>query len=257
MTETIFGNFDLALISLYLFWLFFIGLVVWLQRENMREGYPLVDADGKPAGNQGPYSLPYPKTFKLPHGRGELTVPDAERELARDAREIAAERTTGFPGDPLEPTGDPLVDGVGPAAWCERRDEPELDGHGNPKIVPMRAAEEFLVAAGQRDPRGLPVIAGDGETVGTISDMWIDRPEMLIRYLEIELSSGGNVIVPMTLAKISAAGVKVYSLHSHQFANVPRTAAPDRVTLLEEDKISAYYCGGKLYATKETADPLL
>ena len=36
-----FGNVDLAQISLYLFWLFFAGLVIYLQRENMREGYPL------------------------------------------------------------------------------------------------------------------------------------------------------------------------------------------------------------------------
>ena len=36
-----FGNVDLAQISLYAFWLFFAGLVIYLQRENMREGYPL------------------------------------------------------------------------------------------------------------------------------------------------------------------------------------------------------------------------
>ena len=32
-----FGNVDLAQISLYAFWLFFAGLVIYLQRENMRE----------------------------------------------------------------------------------------------------------------------------------------------------------------------------------------------------------------------------
>ena len=30
-----FGNVDLAQISLYAFWLFFAGLVIYLQRENM------------------------------------------------------------------------------------------------------------------------------------------------------------------------------------------------------------------------------
>ena len=39
--EPFFSNFDIAQLSLYLFWAFFIGLVIYLQRENMREGYPL------------------------------------------------------------------------------------------------------------------------------------------------------------------------------------------------------------------------
>ena len=39
--EPFFPNFDIARLSLYLFWAFFIGLVIYLQRENMREGYPL------------------------------------------------------------------------------------------------------------------------------------------------------------------------------------------------------------------------
>ena len=30
-----------------------------------------------------------------------------------------------------------MDDGLGAAAWAERRDVPELDGHGNPKIRPM------------------------------------------------------------------------------------------------------------------------
>ena len=39
--EPFFSNFDIAQLSLYLFWAFFFGLVIYLQRENMREGYPL------------------------------------------------------------------------------------------------------------------------------------------------------------------------------------------------------------------------
>ena len=38
MSEAFFGNFDLAQLTLYLFWAFFAGLIVYLQRENMREG---------------------------------------------------------------------------------------------------------------------------------------------------------------------------------------------------------------------------
>ena len=34
--------FDLASVSLYVFFAFFFGLVLWLHREGKREGYPLV-----------------------------------------------------------------------------------------------------------------------------------------------------------------------------------------------------------------------
>jgi len=74
-----FGNFDLASAAIWLFWIFFAGLVFYLQTENMREGYELEDDDGNVAPNQGPFPLPKDKTFTLPHGRGELTVPSGAR----------------------------------------------------------------------------------------------------------------------------------------------------------------------------------
>ena len=74
-----FGNFDLASAAIWLFWLFFAGLVYYLQTENMREGYELEDDDGNIAPNQGPFPLPKDKTFNLPHSRGSLTVPSGAR----------------------------------------------------------------------------------------------------------------------------------------------------------------------------------
>ncbi|PKP83997.1 MAG: photosynthetic reaction center subunit H, partial [Alphaproteobacteria bacterium HGW-Alphaproteobacteria-2] len=126
MTETFFGNFDLASLSLWLFWAFFALLIYYLQRENMREGYPLEDDDGRPAANQGLFPVPDPKTFRLPHGRGEVQAPAPEKET----REIKLRKTAAGNGFPFEPTGDPMLDGVGPAAWGTRRDVPELDGKG-------------------------------------------------------------------------------------------------------------------------------
>ncbi|MEL6278797.1 MAG: photosynthetic reaction center subunit H [Pseudomonadota bacterium] len=250
MEGIIVGRIDLALVSLYLFWLFFAGLVYWLQRENMREGYPLEDEQGNPVGAQGLFPLPDPKTFKLPHGRGEVSVPNGKG----DSRELAMELTSPSGGSPFTPTGDPLVDGIGPAAWAERRDLPELDGHGHPKIVPMRMSENFQISAG-RDPRGLPVAAYDGDVVGKINDLWIDEPEQLVRYLEIELNDGTACLLPMPLARIRKYGVRVHSLHGKHFANIPRTRSPNQVTMLEEEKICAYYCGGKLYANEERLEP--
>ncbi|MFP4274597.1 MAG: photosynthetic reaction center subunit H [Paracoccaceae bacterium] len=256
MTETFFGQFDLASLSLWLFYGFFAGLIIYLQRENMREGYPLEDDAGNPAANQGPFPVPEDKTFILPHGQGKLVVPSGQTPERSD---IALARTAGVNGFPFVPTGDPMADGVGPAAWAPRRDLPELDGKGHPKIIPMAATEHFHVGAG-RDPRGLPVMAGDGEVVGAITDLWIDEPEQLVRYLEVELDEahgGGKRLIPMTLARVKSDRVAVRTIYGKHFAGVPRHASPRQVTKLEEDKISAYYAGGMLYASEDRLEPQL
>jgi photosynthetic reaction center H subunit len=255
MTSTFFGQFDLASLTLWLFWIFFALLIFYLQRENMREGYPLQNDDGD-ASTSPPSLFPVPedKTFKLPHGRGEVTVPSGQNP---DRSDLALERTSGSGGFPWEPTGNPLKDGVGPASWAPRRDLPELDGKGHPKIVPMKGIDGVHVSAG-RDPRGLPVEAGDGIIVGRISDMWIDEPEQMVRYLEIELDGehgSGTRLVPMPLARIKSDRVKVNSIFGAHFNDVPKHAGSHQVTLLEEDKISAYYGGGNLYASAERLEP--
>lgn len=250
MTGTFFGNFDLAQLALYAFWLFFAGLVIYLQRENQREGYPTENEDGSSAG--ATFGMPEPKTFILPHGRGEVSFPNGERET----RTFALAPTSPNAGSPYEPTGDPMLDGVGPAAYAMRRDEPELDAHGEPSIRPMRMADGFRHFAG-KDPRGLAVIGGDGVVAGTVSDMWIDTSELIVRYLEVDLGAAGHRLIPQPLAKINWNGVRVQSIHASHFATVPSTASDSQVTKLEEDKICAYYAGGKLYASRERTDSQL
>ena len=251
-----FGNFDLASLSIWLFWLFFALLIYYLQTENMREGYPLEDEDGNPAANQGPFPVPAPKTRLLPHGGGEWTVPSQEVEDAHRRTDLALERTSPTGGYPMRPTGDPMADGVGPASWVPRRDAPELDGKGYPKIVPMASHDTFAVSAG-RDPRGMPVMGRDKEVIGTVSDMWIDEPEQMVRYLEVTLNDGaGKRLIPMTLARIKRDHVKVRILYGAQFPGVPKHASPHQVTLLEEDQISGYFGGGTLYATSARQEPV-
>lgn len=243
---TFFGNFDLASLAIWLFWGFFALLVYYLQTENMREGYPLETEDGLKAPNQGPFPVPKPKTFRLPHGKGDVVVPSAANEAAHRRDGLALARTSMSEGFPHAPTGNAMVDGVGPASWVPRRDEPELDGHGHNKIVPLARTEGFAVTAG-RDPRGLPVQAGDLEVVGRVSDVWVDAPEQLVRYIEIDLNSGGKRLVPMTLARIWNDRVRVNFLASDSFAGIPTTRSSSEVTKLEEDKISAYVASGWMY----------
>jgi sporulation protein YlmC with PRC-barrel domain len=161
-----------------------------------------------------------------------VTVPSAENEAAHRRENLAMEKAPFAAGNgyPYDPTGDAMADGIGPGSWTPRADVPELDGHGHPKIVPMGQTEAYRVSAG-RDPRGLPVMAGDGEIVGTVSDMWIDAPEQLVRYLEIELDSdhgGGTRLVPMTFSKIGFKKVKINSVFGKHFAGVPVTKSGTR-----------------------------
>ena len=243
--EPFFADFDLAQLSLYLFWAFFIGLVIYLQRENNREGFPLQTESGEMSSNQGMPSTPEDtKTFKLPHGRGDVVVPDH----SRDSRQLALEQNNVANGAPLVPTGDPMVDGVGAAAWSERRDLPELDGHGKPKLQPMRQVEGFEVSAG-RDPRGLDVVSADKKVVGKVTDMWVDVPEQLVRYLEVQLTNKTTCLLPVPLTKINSNSVDVNSLYGKHFTKIPKTKSQSEVTLLEEEKISAFVGGGNLYAS--------
>jgi photosynthetic reaction center H subunit len=250
MTGTFFGNFDLAQLALYSFWLFFAGLVIYLQRENQREGYPIENEDGSIVGAN--FGMPDPKTFILPHGRGTYVVPNGWTE----DRQFAMAPTSAAPGGPYEPTGDPMVDGVGPAAYAMRRDEPELDSHGEPALRPMRLLPDYHMLAG-KDPRGLAVIAGDGQIAGTVVDMWVDAADMIVRYFEIDLGGGDKRLVPVPLAKITWKGVRVHSIYAAHFKAVPTQKSPDVVTKLEEEKISAYYAGGKLYAARDRLDSQL
>jgi photosynthetic reaction center H subunit len=254
ITSTINGHIDFAQILLYVFWLFFAGLIIYLQRENMREGYPLEQDDGTEAPNQGPFPLPSKKTFKMPFGRDDITVPVPNDG---DQREIALRQSSPSNGSPFIPTGNPMIDGVGPASWAERRDVPELDGHGHNKIAPMGASEMAFKITGGRDPRGLPVEAADGEIVGTVTELWIDQPEQLIRYLEIDVEGAGSRLAPMQLLRIRKDRVKIRAISGAQFADVPTIATPTAVTMLEEDKICGYYAGGKLYAVPSRIGPLL
>jgi photosynthetic reaction center H subunit len=251
-----FGNFDLASAAIWLFWIFFAGLVYYLQTENMREGYPLETDDGAPAPNQGPFPVPKDKSFILPHGRGTVTVPSGQRG---DRPVLALQRTSKAAGSPYVPTGDPMLDGVGPASWAPRRDLPELDGHGHIKIKPMASLPDFKVSAGT-DPRGKPVVTGDGEVVGRVTDMWIDVPEQLVRFMTMDLNpegTGQTRLIPMNFARIKRDRVVIRSLYAKNMADIPTIKGTEEVTLLEEEKIMAYFGGGTMYADPSREEPLL
>ena len=244
---------DLPQLLLYLFWLFFFSLVIYLQNEGKREGYPLVDSHNPNYRGGNLWGSPKPKVYKLPHGQGTRVAPRPDPQY-----ELNAEQLVPGPGFPLEPKGNPLLDGVGPAAWAIRPEKPDLThDEGTPRIIPMRIAPDWSVESRDPDPRGNTVYGADGEAGGTVTDLWIDLSEPHIRYLEID-ASGRRVLMPMNFARVKRNGdVVAKSVCGKNFAEAPGTANPDFVTLQEEDKIAAYYGGGHLYALPERKEPLL
>ncbi len=260
MTGQIVGNIDVAQVVLYAFWIFFACLIWYIRKEDRREGYPLED-DLTGNYNKAPWLfVASPKTFKLAHGGGVVSAPD----FKRDDRPINAERGTNFAGDPLHPVGNPMLAGVGPGSWANRSNKPDLTAHGDPRIVPLRADKAFAIAAGETDPRGMAVMGCDGVIAGTVTDVWVDRSEYLIRYYEVSLGIGKeafSVLLPnnFVVFKSTRSGkvLYVHAITAAQFADVPKAAKKSQVTLLEEDKIAAYYGGGLLYALPNRGEPLL
>lgn len=247
---------DLVDICFWLFTLFFIGLIFYLRKEDRREGYPLeADTTGRvePSGTNW---MPKKKSYRLPHGRGDLNIAHGPR----DTRNLALKRTAVWPGAPYEPTGNPMADGVGPASYAERADIPDLTMEGEPRIAPFRNSAGYEVAKSDRDPRGLTVRAIGGKAAGKVVDLWVDRSEAIIRYLEVETPNMRRVLVPVPFTKVVGGmkpGVEVVAVTADQLAAAPGTKMPDSVTRLEEDKISGYFGGGKLYATPARKEPLL
>ena len=71
------------------------------------------------------------------------------------------------------------------------------------------------------------------------------------------LPNGKAVLLPFNFAYVSKGAVRVKAILASQFAQVPSLRHPEQVTLLEEEKIMAYFGAGMLYATPGRQEPLL
>ncbi len=258
-TGAITGYIDVAQLVLYAFWIFFAGLVLYLIRENKREGYPLVAPDrvGSRVTVEGFPPTPNKKSFHLQDGSVVMVPRDETREPLNALAVFRAQ------GSPLMPKGEPLTAGIGPGAWANRADVPDHAYDDQlPKIVPLRAAPSFFLAWEDPDVRGYAVIGSDGVEAGTVADAWIDRSEVVIRYLEVQLAladAAHHVLVPMNFLSIDNKHrrIRVDYVSSEQFALAPVTKAADSVTLLEEDKVVAFYAAGGMFGAPRRLGPVL
>ncbi|MBO0663318.1 PRC-barrel domain-containing protein [Jiella sp. MQZ9-1] len=250
---------DIPLLLLILFFLFFLGLVYYLRQEDKREGYPL--QSDRTVGTGGRVSvvgfppMPKPKTFRLMHG-GAVMAPRVEPD-----RDLNAFSAYEFPGSPIMPSGDPLVDGIGPAAYGLKSDTPDLTVDGALKLVPLRNNSQYWLEETGTNPIGMTAIARDGLEVGTVVDVWINALEYFPRYLEIaaNVESGGQrIVAPIAFATIKSSRkiVRFSALSRAQFFNVPRLASADQITMREEDRLNGYFAGGAFYGGSSMEDAL-
>ena len=251
------GYIDVAQIALYVFWIFFAGLIYYLHREDKREGYPLISDRSPYITVQGFPEIPSPKTFLTQHGT--IYAPRAEAPEVVNGRP-----TSAWPGSPFVPNGDPMLSGMGPGAYAQRRaDFPDYTFDDNlAKIVPLRSVPEFFLAWEDPNVIGMTVVGCDGVEAGKVVDAWVDRSEVVLRYVEVELlnpTSAKHVLMPMNFFTMSAKKRQIRTgfITGAQFANVPATKEATKVTFLEEEKIMGYFGGGMLYARPGRADPLL
>jgi photosynthetic reaction center H subunit len=255
------GTIDITEMVLYLFFAFFFCLILYLQNESRREGYPLEDdVTGKLEPAPGLFFRALPKPYLMADGT-TLYKPDDKR----DSHETSFKRTAAWPGSPIEPTGNPLTAGVGPGSYAMRANVPDVTSHGLNRLAPLRLATDYWTDPKDAKLIGFDLVGKDGKSGGTIFDIWVDRAEFLIRYLEVSTlntdgsASGKTVLVPMTMCTVKKAtnSVVIDAVLGHQIAGAPALANPSQVTLLEEDKIVGYFGAGYLYATKELAEPVL
>lgn len=249
------GGLDVAELVFFAFFIFFIALVIHLRQEDRREGYPKeYDDSGRVYNSDGPFTMPRSKVFRLPFDRGTAVTP-----RRGDEPDVPMRRLDRFSGAPYGPVGDPLVDGIGPAAYAMRAPWPDRDMEGRLRIVPIGADDHFAISP--RDPAlfGMQVTGADYRLAGVITDVWIDRSDRLIRYLTVQLTNGRSVLAPMSFASVDRRRNLVHfdSIAAEQFVNVPQLGTPGEITRLEEDKIMGYYGGGYLYGLPNRTEPLL
>ena len=85
-----------------------------------------------------------------------------------------------------------------------------------------------------------------------------------VRYYEVKLANGDrHIMLPSGFVQWPNFGLwgndrlLVKAITSAQFSDVPAIKRDDTITLLEEDKVMAYFAGGHLYATAARSEPII
>ena len=249
MESNVVGNLDVALLCVIAFVTFFVGLVVYLRREDKREGYPVEVSgfQGRTQTSEGFPPMPSPKLFYRPHGRGVAQAPRVEEpETVRPGQKLPP---MAFP---LDPGANPLEEGIGAAAYTTlREDVPDLDVEGEPKLISLNDHPAYYIPDGDPDPRGWVLISADKKIVGKVEDLWFNRAEFFLRYFEVSIDGAeGRHLIPAFFAEALPAdrAVRATTLVAKDLRNAPIRADSTCITMREEDRLNGFFAGGLRYS---------
>ena len=154
---------------------------------------------------------------------------------------------------PEEKQAAPSPAPVAPAASAEAPPAPAPMGE-----TPMGEAPVGAAPAGGAAPIGGAAPMGGDAPIGGEAPA-APAPTPAPAPAPVVQAPTGALLMPMTMVRLSSrpAQVKTGSIRSDQFADVPRTKSPDQITLLEEEKVVAYFTGGYLYAEPERQEPII
>lgn len=237
---------DLPQLLVTAFVVFFLFLVIYIQRESKREGYPLEEAIPT-SGHRivGFPEPPPPKVYKMLEGGIAVLPQEYERRV------LQAKPRSFAPGDPLYPIGDPLLAGIGPSSYTLRRDTPFVMDDGSPTLEPLREATDYTCVDPELDPRGMKVLGRDYLPAGIAVDNWIDKESKILRYVEVALDGvAEHRLVPIFYLHIDGRRkeIVVDCLKAAQLAKAPILRKPNEITAREEDRVNGFFAGGYMYS---------
>lgn len=78
------------------------------------------------------------------------------------------------------------------------------------RLVRLDQGKEFHVSKGSSDPRGWKVVGGDGAKLGKVTELIVDREEMRVRYLDVDVDEkkleletiDRHVLIPVERARL-------------------------------------------------------
>ena len=257
-TGAITGYIDVAQLVLYVFWIFFAGLIYYLAARTSARAIRWRRTNGRERDVRASRRSRAQDLHMLAHG-GEATVPehDARRDRCSGRAGIAL-----WPARRWCPPATRCSTASGPGAYAERADVPDTDFEAHAKIVPLRVADRLRRRAARprsarHDGRSAPTArsAAPWSTCGsTSSEAIVPLPRGRGRR------AGGkrHVLLPMNFARDPAP-------RRRQGARDPRRPVRRRAGHARArpgdhargGKIMAYYGAGTLYAEPSRQEPLL
>ena len=108
----------------------------------------------------------------------------------------------------------------------------------------LSKTSDFEVAPNETDVRGWTVVGGDGQNIGKVDDLLIDRTRMKVAQLDVDIKGGDHITVPAEQVQIDQARREVrihgYAGGAYQSATTTdrSTTAADRTSTRGDERLT-------------------